>query len=62
MDLCSSNHEKICYNSKRCPVCDLKEEVAEFEKENSELKVRIEEIENNDPNADAKLDAQMSRL
>jgi uncharacterized protein YceH (UPF0502 family) len=48
MDLCSSKHDKIVYEGNRCPVCDLKKEVAQFEEENSTLKQRIEELENAD--------------
>jgi cell division protein FtsB len=48
MDLCSSNHDEIVYIGRRCPVCDLKEEVEKFEEENSTLKQRIEELENAD--------------
>lgn len=35
MKLCSNNHEEICYNSHCCPLCKAKEEISEWEKEES---------------------------
>ena len=45
MNLCSDNHEEICYEGRQCPACALKEEIDAWEKENTELKLRIEELE-----------------
>lgn len=42
MKLCSYNHEEICFEGRRCPVCELKEEITAWEKEGEELKARIE--------------------
>ena len=44
MNLCSKNHEEICYEGKWCPLCDVLKEREELEKENERLK---EENDNN---------------
>ncbi len=45
MDLCSFQHEEICYESRNCPLCEanntieeLKEQVKNLEKEIENLK------------------------
>jgi hypothetical protein len=27
MELCSENHDEVCYESRRCPVCDVREDL-----------------------------------
>ena len=29
MDLCSSNHKELCYNSGFCPACEIRDELQE---------------------------------
>jgi len=45
MKLCSDSHEEICYDSRHCPLCEAKEEIAQWEKEETKLKLRIEQLE-----------------
>lgn len=42
MELCSFGHEEVCYECKRCPVCDKIEELNDA---NEELALLITEIE-----------------
>ena len=27
MDLCSDNHEEVCYEGRNCPVCEMRDEM-----------------------------------
>lgn len=40
MNLCSDKHEEVCYESRVCPVCDLRDDltgvIAELNKEKDE--------------------------
>ena len=46
MFLCSSGHDEVCYDSRRCPACDLVEEKILLEDEVKELRKEIEKLEN----------------
>ena len=39
MDICSSGHDEVCFETRRCPACDL---VKERDDESAEVK-RLEE-------------------
>jgi cell division protein FtsB len=52
MYLCDDDHDEVCYNSGRCPVCekqklisDLEDEVFNLKEERDELKDQIKELE-----------------
>ena len=45
MDLCSQNHDEICYEGRECPVCLLKEDRDYFEEECSKLESKIQKLE-----------------
>jgi cell division protein FtsB len=45
MHLCSRRHEEVCYEGKYCPVCELLDQVEQFERENSDLRLMIEALE-----------------
>ena len=45
LQVCASNHEAVCYYNNCCPVCDARREVEEHEKENDELRERVQELE-----------------
>jgi len=42
MELCSNNHDEICFDSHYCPMCNMRDDsedrIAELEDEISELK------------------------
>jgi hypothetical protein len=38
LNICSAEHEEICYIGNRCPVCPIVERLNEFEDEMAELK------------------------
>ena len=42
MELCSNNHEEVCYEGRVCPVCDMRDDlqgnIDELEKELVSLK------------------------
>lgn len=42
MDLCSHEHDEVCYDGKTCPVCSLRDEKNE---EIDELKAKVEQLE-----------------
>jgi len=42
---CDCCHQPIAYTCKYCPVCDARREVEEHEKENDELRERVQELE-----------------
>ena len=37
MDICSSNHEEIVYDRRRCPLCDANEEIRNLTDVNERL-------------------------
>lgn len=41
MNLCSERHPEVCYESRICPVCDLR---ADMEEEINHLRVSIENL------------------
>jgi hypothetical protein len=45
MDLCSSGHDEVCYNARRCPVCEEQDKVVSLEKEIELLKEQVEDLE-----------------
>jgi len=30
MELCSDDHDEICYDGKECPVCSIREELEDY--------------------------------
>jgi hypothetical protein len=38
MEICSDGHDEICYESRACPACSLKDENAELQQKIKELK------------------------
>ena len=42
MEICEYDHDEVVYLSRKCPVCEAKEEVARLEKEVGELKDQLE--------------------
>ena len=41
MNLCSDDHEEICFESRKCPMCELK---MSFKEENDELQAEIDDL------------------
>jgi len=37
MTLCSYGHDEVCYETKRCPCCDLKQELEDLKREMEKL-------------------------
>lgn len=46
MNLCSHHHEEICYECRKCPLCEVKEQLSSSEKEVSALKDQVQVLEN----------------
>jgi hypothetical protein len=46
MNLCSDNHDEVCYEGRKCPVCDMREDlqgsIDDLQKEIEELNNQIE--------------------
>lgn len=42
MNLCSKNHDEICFEGKACPMCEKENE---FEADKNKLEERISELE-----------------
>jgi hypothetical protein len=43
MDLCNSGHDEICYEGRKCPMCDY---IEDSETQDQEYEDRIKELEN----------------
>jgi len=50
MNLCSGNHDEVCYEGRTCPACaalaDKDEEIAALEKKLESAREEIESLEN----------------
>ena len=50
MNLCSNKHEEVCYESRKCPVCELAadkdDKIAELEDKIAELAAEVEQLQN----------------
>ena len=44
MELCSDNHEEICYEGKECPLCNVMEKKDELENKIEDLDMKIVEL------------------
>jgi len=49
MNICSDDHDEVCYEGRTCPVCyikeDLQTEITELQKVNSDLESDINKLE-----------------
>jgi len=45
MNLCSSEHEEICYEGKYCPVCEKMAEISKLKNEISHLQDNLSDLE-----------------
>lgn len=45
MNLCSTNHEEICYDCRKCPLCEIIAEVDSLEEENKTLLEKVSTLE-----------------
>jgi len=45
MNLCSDTHEEVCYEGRKCPMCEMIQKVTDFEDEIFGLKEKIEELQ-----------------
>lgn len=45
MNLCESGHDEICFEGRKCPLCEEVERSAKLEDEISDLKDQIAELE-----------------
>lgn len=49
MNLCSDDHEEVCYEGRRCPVCeavsDKNREIERLEMENDNLQDQVKDLE-----------------
>ena len=48
MNLCSNNHQDICYDGNICPLCLIKEELNEAESMIKKLEEDIDELTSNE--------------
>jgi hypothetical protein len=44
MQLCSDSHQEVCYDGRKCPVCDA---IADKNSDIDELNKKIKELESN---------------
>jgi len=46
MELCSNNHDEVCFDGRDCPVCDirydLEKKISDFEDEIFDLKEQLQ--------------------
>jgi len=45
MNLCSHGHEEICFESRKCPMCELEMEKERLQERIDELKSEIEALQ-----------------
>jgi hypothetical protein len=45
MRLCDSGHDEICFEGRKCPVCEKIDEIDKLETQNGVLYQRIEDLE-----------------
>jgi hypothetical protein len=46
MNLCSKNHEEVCFESRYCPACEVATERDAFEEECTTLKEQLADLQN----------------
>ena len=50
MDICSNGHDEVCYEGRKCPVCELKNDlqyqIDEMQKIIDRQEVELEKMEN----------------
>ncbi len=44
MELCSDGHDEVCYETRHCPACLIKDERDEWIKECKKLKADVERL------------------
>lgn len=44
MNLCNDNHDEVCYEGRRCPVCEKQKELDAANDKISELETKLEEV------------------
>lgn len=44
MDLCSNNHQEICYDERKCPLCEMKKEIEQKDDTISELNEEVKRL------------------
>ena len=47
MNLCSDGHDEVCYEGRRCPVCEKMDEIAKLEGEVDDLKAENRTLNDN---------------
>lgn len=45
MNLCSHNHDEICYETYHCPLCETTIDLENAEKERDDLQEKVDELE-----------------
>jgi hypothetical protein len=45
MELCSSGHDEVCYESRTCPACEIKKELETERMEVTALEAVVERLE-----------------
>lgn len=45
MNLCSNDHDEVCYEGRLCPACEVKPELGETQDELAKAETRISELE-----------------
>lgn len=56
MDICSFEHEEICYESRECPLCAKIEECEDLEKTNDDLEKEKVDLESKVTELEEELD------
>lgn len=45
MNLCSNNHDEVCYETRHCPACALHDEQSNLEKEIEKRDLEINDLQ-----------------
>lgn len=45
MNLCSSGHDEVCYESRKCPACEMRDHRDEVMEERDDLQKQVSQLE-----------------
>ena len=57
MELCSDDHDEVCYESRTCPVCEVASKLKEAEGSISDLEEQVKDLEKQNDNLENELTA-----
>lgn len=62
MNLCSDDHEEVCYEVKNCPVCEERQKTAKADGTIEDLRAKISDLGNELDTAQSDLEAAEAQV